>query len=476
MHSRSAVMARIRHSKKPLPVPEPETEVERWAESASTQALRYIPICLTLLSIIVLPWMLGGVYERVIALTGIVAAVALVSALMHSAASRTSIPGSIGIILLLAAFAWGIVQMVPLPVDLVKSLSPESVSIRESLAGPVGEKLTLSIYPLATRADLARLWVGSAFLLIGYLCFYKSSSLRWLLGIAMLNGFCVAIFGVFQRILWDGRLFWIIPSPSTRSFGPFVNHNNAGGFLCISAGFAAAMLFYRWAGNNHWVVDRSNQTQMRATKGRFGVGSLRVILAEMTDATNLAMFIGISGVLAGVLMSLSRGAAVGAVAGILGALIVMRLRGIRKQWLMLLVLIVGAGFMITWTRSADMIQARISSVFDERNMDSIRFLHWMDDLDMAKDYWLTGAGIGTYRYANRPYQEICNDGWFLYSENQYLESLLVGGIPGVLILGGLLLIMLRAIWVLARTGGRENTTVAMLGRASRSTRQRFARA
>ncbi len=462
MHPRSAVAARIRRSKEPTSVHAADGPPKRWADSASTKSLQFITIALTLVCVLVLPWMLGGVYDRAIALTGIVAGVALIAAVFHAVVVGKSIPGSAGIGLLLVAFALGAVQLIPLPVEWVNALSPESVSIRDTLSGvDPAANATLSIYPLATRADLARLWVAAAFVLIGFLSFYRSVALHWLLGLALLNGFCVAVFGIFQRILWNGRLFWVIPSPSTRSFGPFVNHNNAGGFLCLSVAFAAAMLFYRWAGNNAWAVDGNGREQRDSSRMQFT--SVRVALAEMTDAGNLAMAIGISGILAGVLMSLSRGAALGAGAGIVGALCVMRIRGIRKQWLMLLILMVGAAFLVTWTRSADMIQARIASVFDERNMDSIRFLHWMDDVDMAKDYWLTGSGIGTYRFANRPYQNICDDGWFLYSENQYLESLLVGGIPGLLILLALLGVMIRAVVGLARAGGRENTTVAMLG-------------
>ena len=59
-----------------------------------------------------------------------------------------------------------------------------------------------------------------------------------------------------------------------------------------------------------------------------------------------------------------------------------------------------------------------------------RIDHWQDVLNVCREFWLTGSGIGTYRYVYRPYESQVSAGWFYHAENQYLESFVETGIVG----------------------------------------------
>ena len=90
-------------------------------------------------------------------------------------------------------------------------------------------------------------------------------------------------------------------------------------------------------------------------------------------------------------------------------------------------------------------------MLDQEVLAKTRIPHWQVALRAVSDFSATGSGLGTYRFVYAPYEEEQCKSWFYHAENQYLEALIVGGIPGL----GLMLIMISlvgfAAWRLLRS-------------------------
>ena len=97
----------------------------------------------------------------------------------------------------------------------------------------------------------------------------------------------------------------------------------------------------------------------------------------------------------------------------------------------MLVLVAGLS-LVQWLGRSESIGNRWQSLHDDTvSLNDGRLAHWPDGLRAGSDYWLTGSGLGTYRYAYRPSVQSVEDEWFFHAENQYLEAFVEGGVAGL---------------------------------------------
>ena len=57
-----------------------------------------------------------------------------------------------------------------------------------------------------------------------------------------------------------------------------------------------------------------------------------------------------------------------------------------------------------------------------------RLVIWAESLPIARDFWLTGTGVGTYQTAMLVYQQSDRGIFFNQAHNQYLQVLVEGGL------------------------------------------------
>jgi O-antigen ligase len=57
-----------------------------------------------------------------------------------------------------------------------------------------------------------------------------------------------------------------------------------------------------------------------------------------------------------------------------------------------------------------------------------RFLIWRDTVDVVRDFWLTGTGVGTYQVSMAVYQQTMPGVIFNQAHNHYLQVISEGGI------------------------------------------------
>ncbi len=240
-------------------------------------------IRLTLLALLLLtPWFFGGVWARVQWVLMLVAAILLAVDLVTRFGDDDR-PNLVPAAWLpvLAGILLGLFQLVPWSPSLAQIFAPGAVQWRAELTGiPVvnsdgiadatnlasgGDRVRRTMYAVATREYLALLTLALAIFVLASIHMVDRQTVLWFFGAVTVCGAALAFFGLVQRLSWNGKFYWVFAplEGGVQSFGPFVNRNNAGGFLnlCLAAGLGL-LVSVHW-GPAMWLPSRSSRGSRR---------------------------------------------------------------------------------------------------------------------------------------------------------------------------------------------------------------------
>jgi O-antigen ligase len=349
-------------------------------------------------------------------------AVVIVTALAHGAVEPWSIAlFEFMLIVLLALWALKAILDKRLDLSIPGVLFPMlallALGLAQSLAwtDAFGQRRGLSLDIEATRESVVLL----GFLILGFLIAVNvfASRERILLAAHTLTifGAILAVFALVQYFTWDGRFFWLRPTPGS-SFGPFVNRAHFAGYmalivpvplgLIVSGVRAEARVFYGFAA-------ALMGTAAIVSGSRGGTLSLALALVFMAVVQSRAMRRGHRP--SGSWVSRAAPIALSALAMVAGFL-----------W-------VGAGPMLERFGSA------VDQFLDTGTADVGRAEIWQGTLEMIRDLPVTGAGIGAFTTAYPTYALQDSGGVVSYAHNDYLQVLAdTGGVGGVIVLGFLI--------------------------------------
>ncbi|WP_437191421.1 O-antigen ligase family protein [Planctomicrobium sp. SH527] len=263
-----------------------------------------------------------------------------------------------------------------------------------------------SVSPSLTQFQLARLVIVLTALFLGSQLFRSPLELKLLFSTLALTGATLAIFGIGQKIAGETLLGGMIPLRNGgEPFASFVNRNNAAGFLNICQAASIGGLIASTTTNSY-------------RPSRSGV----------------VIFLCLSAfIFAGTLASFSRG---GIAAAIIGFAAV-------SPWLFqhFGVRAFGGGILFGILVSVlasslhflNPVASRIATLTDLRDAITGRWEHWQSTTAAILDNPYLGSGLGTYRYANLPYQQHESTVWFWNADNIYFELAVEAGIPGLLL-------------------------------------------
>jgi len=79
------------------------------------------------------------------------------------------------------------------------------------------------------------------------------------------------------------------------------------------------------------------------------------------------------------------------------------------------------------------VRERLASLGDPAAATEGRLVHWRDTSGAVLDFPMLGTGLGTYRYANLPYQRHQGDAWYVNADNHYFEMLVETGVIGLVL-------------------------------------------
>ena len=364
---------------------------------------------------------------------------------------------------LLLGILLGLFQLIPLP-ESATTLLGRQVEIQQQLAGvPTGENVSISVNREGTWHHLRLLTIALTALLLGSRYFRTKQEIVILLTTMAANGAAISFFGIIHTFTSNGKMFWFHEvALGGHHFGPFVNRNNACGYLLICLAAAVGLLPI--------LLAKGEQGVPRTMAGR-EFSFWRQLLIHVVDffadlnAKKIAILLTIVLIGTGIIVSLSRGGTVAMLFGGMVSLIAYGMARQPKNSLFLFVpILLLAGLMIGfWTLGGGLTQ-RILQVDTVELDNDLRVQQWQATWPATKEFGVLGSGLGTYQGVHRGYHTTPEKVVFHYAENQYYQSLVEAGWPGfVIFLAAWVLAFLSAQLLLNRGQSTTSIGVGLMG-------------
>jgi O-antigen ligase len=434
---------------------------------------------LTLLFLFGLPWYYGcatwfGQRFVYLAATGLAIAAGLHCVVcMLGRSGDTRIPWPSYLFFGLAAYAflqtwsvfqWDDNQLAPPSISIQKwalglALPPKSVEVElltqakdASTTTPLDlsvvptemRRLAWSIEPLHTRASFPALILCGLLVWIGSMVFGNTKTQLWLLVGLTAIGTAIALVGIQGALSYKPENFLGLKSGS--SFATFVSKNSAGAFLNI--GVAGSLGLLGWTLLN--TVRKTNDVRYRFPESnplQKMRGAAEDLLADL-NTPQIASMMCLVIIIAAVVISLCRGAAMSALAAIIIATIVANAKGSsRNTWISTMVLGVAAISVMVGFQIDDEAYQRIKSLTEldlEGESTQGRVYIWTIALKAMVAFGWLGSGLGTFHYAYLPFQQPSSMSWFYHAESLYLQcGVDLGWIGLIVLVCGLSFAMVR---------------------------------
>ncbi len=298
---------------------------------------------------------------------------------------------------------------------------PEASPAASAYPARVSAWRTPSVYAFQTRQSLTILLCYAGLFIATAGHFHTKERLARLVGTAVLAGFAVSLFGIVQKLSWNGKLYWLREGEFINPFGPFVNRNSYAAFAGTVLPAAACI----------------------------ALGSLRQLKEGRKDAAARLLFFSFASVAigGGIFLSLSRGGMIAAALSILvvaGFLIYFG-RSLVELALLGVLLAAATGFLV-WLGPEEVIE-RAETISQGQTTPSLalRMIAWERSLDLITDNPALGTGLGTFRFAFMRYAPP-GRAWWTTAHNEYLELICDTGIAGgAIILMGLAAYLFRVL-------------------------------
>ena len=407
-----------------------------WRDSYAeiiARALLTIAIC-------AMSWVLGGVQPVAklwaARIVGLAVVFVLLSKPSISLASR-ALPTAW--LVLAMAVGFGFFQLAELDPALVQQVSPGATEAMAAVGVDAGATTTLSVSPPETRRDLSLLVVAIAAFCVASQVFQSVNSQLFLSFAVATNGAALSVWGLVQQWSRSNELLPGVPCEvNSIIFSTYVNHSSAAGFLNMCLGLAVGLFLWRYRSSHGDPGDLSPGQAIRNV--------LRSLTPEL-----LLLVVLTTVMIAGMISSLSRGGCLAAVAAfVCVTLFVARRRADSKGFNAGVIATALVIVCLIWISFSDVLANRYAAMVNEDGMvQDNRFDHWSDGLRTASEFLPAGSGLGTYSSIYLLFEENNNPHWFRHAHNQYLEALVDGGIPGLLLMLSTIALISCAAWYLS---------------------------
>jgi uncharacterized membrane protein len=318
-----------------------------------------------------------------------------------------------------------VLQAIWLPAALIRAISPLSAAMNEAAAASsaaIDHLWTLSLAPHATWHEGLKLLSVAAFFLVLYNTYRTRGQLQRAVWMMIATGTLISVFGIVQRMTWNGRFYWIGPeAPHAAAFGPFVNRTHFAGLMIVVVPMALALV----------LAERRESTR-RPLYDRGWRGRLRRWNSQEAGPTRLIPFL-ILLMGGAALISGSRGGVVSLVA----ALLVMvglgatGRSGMRRAARIAIstALILLAGIWI----GGDILYGTIERLAEEvsRPQESARIAIWSDAIGLWSRAPALGTGLATFEVAYPLARTIRWPEIFLHAESDWVQILTDTGLVGL---------------------------------------------
>lgn len=341
-----------------------------------------------------------------------------------------------GVFLVLVIF-----HLVPLPTGTVSALSPRNVELKaigsetaESASGGGSAAkdtfrfTTLSMYPEATKNQLLPvLTYALVFLSIGYARLRRPQRLT-LYATVICMGFAIALIGLLQRFSGTDKILWLrMPRYGGSFFGPFVNRNHFAGFTNMCIGLALGAL-----------VGMLRPWRMRRLKGR---GEIVDYLAGREVGLSLLLIFALAVMSASVFACASRGGVISLAASFLVIFAIVASSSKHRKSLLLVVPLILVAFGASLLLADEAAFHRLATIWrileiETEATGTSRPAIWNNTLDIARDFPIIGAGLGTFCFVYPIYRSFYTPAFCLHAHGDWFELPSEMGIMGLLLVLG----------------------------------------
>ncbi|HPC97167.1 MAG TPA: O-antigen ligase family protein [Sedimentisphaerales bacterium] len=318
-----------------------------------------------------------------------------------------------------------VLQLMPLPVSVVRAISPETAILKTQLLGDLPgadealQRMRLTFYPHATKHDLRlALAIAAVFFVVVNVYRDPMRIKRLLLSIAIVAGI-VGLLALAQDLVGNGRIYWIVPAYDRARSGTFINHSHFGQFMNLSIGATLALLL---------VLVYEAFADRRATPSDV-LEYLRSSEANLVKLLGVAIVVGA----AAVFVSLTRGGMVSMLVAAAVTTIVLSSRQSLRGRGWIIVLIALCAFVCVLWIGFDQVYDRMATLDDLTEYHG-RWQMIEQSIEVWKKFPAFGAGLGTYEVVYPMFDWGDTMSLATHAENEYVQTLAETGAVGVLAL------------------------------------------
>jgi len=328
-----------------------------------------------------------------------------------------------------------LIQVIPLPMAVIKLLSPVThILYRDALGDQASTGLyTFSILPNLTLQEFFRFASYAAFYLLTVQFLQDRTRLKRIIMFAVIVGTLIAAVGIYQKFYGPpGKLLGI--RITNNGFGPFNYENHFAGFMEALIPLSLTLFLYsRSAGRRSH--QRHTTPRNTSGSGRFSGRPYLLLLPALIMITALALTESRGGKLC---------AAGACILLFLPKKLLLSRSGILFFCFLLLFAMSGAG-QLGW----ESIDAQYGKIVEEANSyiqdNSLKSrLHiWQDATGIIRNFPVLGTGFGTFHTIYPSYNSHFANMRIPYAHNDYVEIIAVGGFVTLILITLFLLQFLR---------------------------------
>jgi hypothetical protein len=379
-----------------------------------------VPLTVLVSLAVLSPWPMGSVPPlagRVLAAAAL--ATSLGCCVLWGARGRLAVPTAASLWPLLALFALGVFQLLPVPAAL-HALAPGSREVWHPASPEAAAVLGPGLHPVSVLPAATAAWLGLATalaglaLLAGPACDAEGAPRAATAAVA--GAFAVSVYAVVAPALFGPLLFGRVPVPTLAPAGPFVSKNHFAGYAemgtLLALGLAAGLYDRERSGGPAWTESPRGWQIFTAMAAALAMGLS--VLASLSRGGALSLAAGL--VVFGVLRTaLSRRGARGGVGRIVG---------------MAAAVLLALAAVSVLPRAA---QERIGTLgtASREQAGAFRLRVWRDAAGMALASPILGHGLGAFAAAFPRYKTSNGELRVEHAENDYLETLAEGGLLGL---------------------------------------------
>jgi O-antigen ligase len=396
-----------------------------------------------LMAIIVSPWIYGGYHFSTQAWIAVALLIGLASWWFEAGVSEKKsivfpylfIPVGLGTLLVLF-------QSWPLPDWIGQTVLGDQIRYFKNFSGVPDQWPSISLNRDGTWTQFGQLVMAIAGMCLGCRYFRTTEQMKLLFAVCTINGAALSFFGIIHALTSNtpDRIFWVIELINGgMPFGPYVNRNNAAGYLIICLGCSIGLITLMLA------KDKKGPKAL-GTKDLPFWSQFKLLLLKFIselDAKKLSCLFAAAIISVGIIASLSRG---GVLAMLVAMLITLLFYGMARKpnftGFIFLPVVLLVLFFAGWLGFGEKVIQRFDHVkTSEISQTDVRLQHWIDTWPAVGDTGLFGAGAGAYPGIHRPYFSSKETVVFTHADNHFFQGIVETGWPGF--------VLLMSAWALA---------------------------